>query len=66
MGGSGVVVEAADFSGGADVVVLATGLGFVRDFNEVLVSFPWLDSTLESLKYVFSLILRLMYNIDCI
>lgn len=50
VGGSGVVVNAGDFSCGADVVVLAIGLGFGRDFNAVFVSFPWLVSTLESLK----------------
>lgn len=49
VGGSGVVVDAGDFSWGADVVVLAIGLGFGRDFEEIFVSFPWLDSTLESL-----------------
>lgn len=40
VGGSGVVVETDDFSSGAAVVVLTLGLGFGRDFNEILVSFP--------------------------
>lgn len=51
VGGSGVVVDTIDFSCGEDVVVLAIGLGFGRDFDEVLDSFSWLNSTLESLKY---------------
>jgi len=50
VGGSGVVVDAAIFSFGSGVVVLTFGLSFGRDFTEVFVSFPELDSTLISLK----------------
>lgn len=52
VGGSGVVVDLTAFSLGADVVVLKFGLGFGRDFNAVFVSFSWLYSFLESLKYI--------------
>jgi len=62
VGGSGVVVDTIDFSCGEDVVVLEIGLGFGRDFDEVLDSFSWLDSTLESLKYFLNYINTMKYN----